>query len=240
MPRFMRKARSGKSGCFSRSGLDSPNTNATAFNWKSTRSARSRIATAKKGSRELDFVEHPRLDTERMLADLCAFVEAEIANAPLRSLVQRLLNDHAPIIKRLPGSVRHYYSFAGGWLEHTLNVVGSCAMLADRYVKQFPDLKPPLNRDIVLASAVLHDIGRVHDIQLNAPGLPAERGVAGELFGHLYLAFDMIREAARDTRPQSGTGRSCPPRRHLPSAGTGMGFAPAFVHSRSANPALCR
>ena len=52
--------------------------------------------------------------------------------------------------------------------------MGSCAMLADRYVKQFPDLKPPLNRDIVLASAVLHDIGRVRDIQLNAPGLPAD------------------------------------------------------------------
>jgi 3'-5' exoribonuclease len=150
------------------------------------------------GFAELDFLVHSRLDTERMFADLYAFAEAEIADAPLRSLVQKLLTDHAGILKRLPGSVRHYYPFAGGWLEHTLNVVGACATLTDRYAKQFPELKPPLNRDLVLASAVLHDIGRVHDIQLNAPGLPAERGVAGELFGHLYLAFDMIRAAARE------------------------------------------
>ena len=151
------------------------------------------------GFTECDFLEHARIDAERMFAELCHFVDTEIANALLRSLVRKLLTDHAAIIKRLPGSVRHYYPFAGGWLEHTLNVVGSCAMLADRYAKQFPDLKPPLNRDVVVASAVLHDIGRVHDIQLGAPGLPVERGVAGELFGHLYLAFDMIRAAARET-----------------------------------------
>jgi 3'-5' exoribonuclease len=150
------------------------------------------------GFTELDFQEHSRIAAEQMFADLCDLVEAEIGDAPLRTLVIRILTDHAAIIKQLPGSVRHYYPFAGGWLEHTLNVAHSCALLTDRYAKQFPDLKPPLNRDIVLAAAVLHDIGRVHDIQLNAPGFPVERGVAGELFGHLYLAFDMIRTAARE------------------------------------------
>jgi 3'-5' exoribonuclease len=112
--------------------------------------------------------------------------------------VRKLLHDHAAQLQLLPGSVRHYYPFAGGWLEHTLNVTRNCALLADRYIQSFPDLKPPLNRDLVIAGAILHDIGRIRDLEMGPPGQPAQRGVEGELFGHLFLAYDTIRATARD------------------------------------------
>ena len=59
-------------------------------------------------------------------------------------------------------------------------------------------MRPPLNRDLVVAGAVLHDIGRALEFDNVTPGLPVRAGVAGELFGHLFLAYDMIRSAARD------------------------------------------
>jgi 3'-5' exoribonuclease len=150
------------------------------------------------GFTELEFLERSRFDPEAMLAELDALAAAEIADVPLRALTRKLLLDHAAELKLLPASARHYYPFAGGWLEHTLNVARHCLFLADRYAQHFPELKPALNRDLVVAGAVLHDIGRVKELEAGPPGQPSRVGVAGELFGHLFLAYDMIRFAAKD------------------------------------------
>ncbi|HJZ58267.1 MAG TPA: HD domain-containing protein [Gemmataceae bacterium] len=150
------------------------------------------------GFTELDFVDHSRFDPDEMFAELDALVVGEVKDPPLRQLVLKLLHAHAAELKTLPASPRHYYPFAGGWLEHTLNVTRNCMMLADRYAKQFPEMKPPLNRDLVLAGAVLHDLGRVKELEPAPPGQPLKPGIAGELFGHLFLAYDLVRAAAKD------------------------------------------
>lgn len=150
------------------------------------------------GFDEIDFAERSRFDPDAMLADLNALVEAEVKDEPLRRLVGRLLADNAAGLKRLPAHEKRFYPFAGGWLEHTLSVARNCTWLADRYITQFPDMTPPLNRDLVIAGAVLHDIGRVMELEPGAPGTPMKAGVSGELFGHLFLGYDLIRSAARD------------------------------------------
>jgi 3'-5' exoribonuclease len=150
------------------------------------------------GFSELEFLVQSRSDAEEVLAELVAFAGGEIADVPLRTLVLKLLTDNAGVLKRLPGSLRHYYRFVGGWLEHTVNVARNCALLADRYATSFPDLKPPLNRDLVVAGAILHDIGRVKDMEPEGSGLPLQRAVAGELFGHVILSHNMIASAAHD------------------------------------------
>lgn len=147
------------------------------------------------GFTELDFTERSRHDPEAMFADLEALVAAEVTDVPLRTLVTNLLTANAQALKALPASARHYYPFAGGWLEHTLSVARSVAWLADRYAAMYPELSPPLNRGLVVAAAVLHDIGRVREYD-SPPGQPTKAGVSGELFGHLFLAYDEIRFAA--------------------------------------------
>lgn len=149
------------------------------------------------GFSELDFVERSRHEPDAMLADLEALVTAEVTDEPLRALVLNLLRANAPALRHLPASARHYYPFAGGWLEHTLSVSRNVAHLAERYAAAFPELSPPINRGLVVAAAVLHDIGRVRELDA-PPGQPAKVGIEGELFGHVFLAYDMIRTAAAD------------------------------------------
>jgi 3'-5' exoribonuclease len=141
------------------------------------------------------FAEHSRFDPRSMLAELRALVEEQIADAPLRRLVLTLLDRHADALLRRPGSPRHYYPFAGGWLEHTLSVARSCLWLAEKYAAQYPELTPPVNRDLLVAGAVLHDIGRVPELD---EGTPAQPTVAGRLVGHLFLGRDLVRDAARE------------------------------------------
>jgi 3'-5' exoribonuclease len=147
------------------------------------------------GFSPLDFTERSRHNPDEMFAELEVLVTSEIADGPLRALVLNLLTANAAALKTLPGSARHYYPFAGGWLEHTLAVARSCVWLADRYAARFPELHPPLNRGLVIAAAVLHDIGRVRELDA-LPGLPIRDTVPGELFGRQFLGYDMIRTAA--------------------------------------------
>jgi 3'-5' exoribonuclease len=147
------------------------------------------------GFTELDFTERSRHDPDTMFAELEQLVTAEIADVPLRALVQLLLTSNLAGLKTLPASARHYYPFAGGWLEHTLAVARSCVWLADRYAARFPELNPPLNRGLVIAAAVLHDIGRVRELDA-VPGRPIQDTVPGELLGRSFLGYEMIRSAA--------------------------------------------
>lgn len=148
------------------------------------------------GFAETDFVERSRSDPEQAFADLVD-LSGELADAPLRTLVHDILAANADRLKALPGSRQHYYPFPGGWVEHTLNVARHSVLLADRYISLYPDLTPPLNRDLVLAGAILHDIGRVRELDPAAPTAAPKLGIDGELFGHLLLGVELVREAAR-------------------------------------------
>jgi len=150
------------------------------------------------GFKEADFFDRSRFDSEAMFAELRALAEAEIADLPLRKLTGELLDTHATTLKQLPATKDRFYPFPGGWLEHVLGVTKNCLFLVDRYRAHYPELNPPLNRDAVVASAMLHDLGRVAELHLPpVPGQPVGVSVDGELFGHQLLCHGLVRDHAR-------------------------------------------
>lgn len=148
------------------------------------------------GLDDSQLVDRSRFDSAKMFAVLRDTAEREIADVPLRTLVLAILDRHSAALMQLPASPRHYFPFPGGWLEHTLSVTKSCLFLADRYTAHYPELKPPLNRDLVVAGSVLHEIGRVPELTLGLPGQTAEPTIDGRLFGSLMLGRDLVRAEA--------------------------------------------
>jgi len=136
-------------------------------------------------------------DPESMYDELRSLAESNIADEPLRRLVLTLLDHHAEAFKRLPATTRHFYPYPGGLLEHTLSVTRTCLHLVEKYAVAFPDLKPPLNKDLVVAGAILHDIGRVLEFDADSP-TSVQRTVPGRLVGPLFLGRDLVRDAARE------------------------------------------
>jgi 3'-5' exoribonuclease len=143
-----------------------------------------------------EFVEHSRYDRDKMFAELHVLAETAITDEPLRRLVTGLLDKHAEALKRLPATVGKFHPFAGGLLEHTLSVTRTCLWLVEKYIDHYTELKPTLNRDLVAAGAILHDIGRV--VELSDDPLAPQPTVPGRLFGHLFLGRDLVRDAARE------------------------------------------
>jgi 3'-5' exoribonuclease len=148
-------------------------------------------------------VESTRFSVDDLFKQLVELAGNELQDAPLRRLVFAVLEKYEQPLKELPASENRFYPFRGGWLEHVLSVTQNCLRLADHYRAHYPNLQPPLNRDLVVAGAVLHDIGRVLELQTESAS--PQPTVPGKLFGHLLLGRDVIRDAARalgDVNPE--------------------------------------
>jgi 3'-5' exoribonuclease len=123
------------------------------------------------------------------------FLVAEIAHPELRAVVERVLD--GPVRQRLrtlPATIDGHHSYAGGLLEHTVGVATIC--------RETAQLHPRLRADLLLAAAVLHDVGRT--LELGRP--PAFRPTPeGELLGHVHLGLRLVEERADGLEP---TGRA--------------------------------
>jgi 3'-5' exoribonuclease len=151
----------------------------------------------KEGFNEGDFYSRSRFDSNTMFDELTLLVDTEIKDPFAKQLVQTLLTTHKETILQIPASINRYHILPGGWLEHTLAVCKSCLWLTDHYRSLYPEMTPALNRDLIVAGAALHEIGRVLEMQPIQIGQLPEPTVQGRLTGHLILGRDIVREAAK-------------------------------------------
>jgi len=137
---------------------------------------------------------HSRFDPLQMFRELVALAEEWIDDAPLQTLTKQILETHREALLALPAATRNHHAYCGGWLEHVLSVARNAAFLADKYDADYPDLRPRLDRGLVVAGAILHDIGKLRELEVRPAG--AAYSPAGTLIGHSLQGRDMIREAA--------------------------------------------
>jgi len=135
-----------------------------------------------------------RFDAQAMFDELLAIASERIADGPLRNLVIELLTSNSKQLLTLPAATHNHHAFVGGWLEHVLSVTRTCVYLADKYDDYYPDMQPRLNKGLVVAGAILHDIGKLREIEEQPQG--AEYTASGNLIGHILQGRDIVREAA--------------------------------------------
>ena len=146
------------------------------------------------GFDETMFLPRTKFDPSRLLAELIELARREIKDPALAALTVELLEQHREVLLTLPAARRNHHALVGGWLEHVASVARNAVFLADKYSRDYPELDPPLSVDLVVAGAILHDIGKVHEIRLTPAG--GEYTAAGELIGHILLGRDMVRAAS--------------------------------------------
>ena len=141
------------------------------------------------------FLPRSRFDPRTMFDELLAIARVRIGDEKLRELTLHLLESNKERLLTLPAATRNHHAYVGGYVEHVLSVTRTCVYLADKYDDYYPDLNPPLNKDLVVAGGILHDIGKLREYEQRPEG--ACYSASGELIGHILQGRDIVREAAQ-------------------------------------------
>jgi 3'-5' exoribonuclease len=136
----------------------------------------------------LELVPGARRDAET-LDGMLEFLAAEVHHRGLALVVAGFVEDgeFRRRFRTAPASETHH-AYAGGLLEHTVAGTVLC--------RETAQLHPRLNGDILLAAALLHDVGRTETFR---PGVTISVSDEGRLIGHVLAGVRMIDAAARET-----------------------------------------
>ncbi len=145
-----------------------------------------RIRRADEGEyRPADYLPVTSKDIKTLQHELTQYITT-IRNEPLRKLAAGFFINDAAFMKAFcfhsaAKSVHH--SFVGGLLEHTVSVVKLC----DYFCKQYP----ALNRDLLIAAAMFHDIGKTRELSAFPENDYTDEG---QLIGHIIIGAQMVKE----------------------------------------------
>ena len=152
---------------------------------------------------EREFRVLSAVDIEQLLAELRGSARRPAAAARRLGRVdpRRLRADgriHSP-----PAGVKHHHAYAGGLLDHVVNLL----RLADLIAPLYPDM----DRDLLLVGVLVHDIGKTVELE-------SEKGFSytdsGQLLGHVLLGLEILDakiravESARRQALRPGDGHS--------------------------------
>ena len=127
----------------------------------------------------------------RNLDELDGFLEhlgREVYDPHYRAVLDSFLGDESfrADFRRAPCTRAGHHAYLGGLIEHTV-AVGTLALEACT-------LHPRLNSDLLVCSALLHDVGKILEFDLGAEIAPSE---AGALVGHVVLGQHLVADRAR-------------------------------------------
>ena len=143
---------------------------------------------------ESEFLVLSKHDLVRLEAELNAIL-ATITSAPLKALADEFLAD-GPLMeafRRTPAGVKHHHAYAGGLLDHVVNLL----RLADRVAP----LYPALDRNLLLVGVLVHDIGKTQELE-SLQGFSYTD--VGQLLGHVLLGLEIVDAKIRAIETRTG------------------------------------
>lgn len=135
-----------------------------------------------------DYMPTSEKSVDTMYEELLTYIKG-ISNDYLRRAVEYYFVNDEAFIKKFKGhsaAKTVHHGFAGGLLEHTLSVVHLCEYFAGAY-----DI---INKDLLIASAVCHDIGKTKELSSFPDNDYTDEG---QLIGHIVIGVEMLSDAIR-------------------------------------------
>lgn len=143
-----------------------------------------RLPTDKETLDPADFTPSTQKHIPSMLEELLGFIE-NIQNSHLKAVLQSFFDDESfrSAFSSSVAARNIHHAYVGGLLEHTLQVTKMSAYCAQIY--------PELDGELLIAMAILHDIGKVKELKSEADIIYTTEGF---LLGHISLGLEMLNE----------------------------------------------
>ncbi len=135
-----------------------------------------------------DYLPVSSRNRDEMYKELLGLI-GKTENPYLRKLLESFFVEDEAFVKAFCTSSAAktvHHGFVGGILEHTLSVARMCEYFCGAY--------PILKRDLLIAAALCHDIGKTKELSLFPENDYTDDG---QLLGHIVMGAEMIGEKAR-------------------------------------------
>lgn len=108
----------------------------------------------------------------------------------LNKLCLRVLSDHQEKLMYYPAAAKNHHAELAGLLYHIKRML----MTAERVCEVYQNL----NRDLVIAGVILHDIEKLNEIEADTLGMASGYSFEGQLLGHLVQGIKSIDRLAEE------------------------------------------
>jgi len=124
-----------------------------------------------------------------MIKDLDKVI-ATITDPAIKSLLDAIFQD--PDIRQrfqtAPAAKAMHHAFIGGLIEHVLSICAVADFIAAHYTKDIE-----INRDLLMAGAILHDIGKIYELSYVSSFDYTDKG---KLIGHITMGVELVNKKA--------------------------------------------
>ncbi|MCL1877864.1 MAG: HD domain-containing protein [Defluviitaleaceae bacterium] len=127
-----------------------------------------------------DFIPTTGNDIDEMYGKISAMIKS-VKNSHVKTLLENIFRDNSDAFKKSSAAMHMHHAYMGGLLEHTLSVAETCMFLGARYRY--------VNADVLLAGALLHDIGKIFEL---SPLPQNEYTDDGQMLGHIIIGVEMV------------------------------------------------
>lgn len=105
-------------------------------------------------------------------------------NDELRSVVQFVYEENKSLLLFMPAAKSVHHDFVGGLLFHTFGMLRTATALSQIY--------PSVNKELLCAGVLLHDIYKTREFTTSPVGLVTEYAPCGNLLGHISMGATYI------------------------------------------------
>lgn len=133
-----------------------------------------------------DYVMTTSKDMNQLTNQLFSYIDS-VKDEFLREMLHNIFDDKEFFYRfvNAPAAKSWHHNYAGGLLEHSVSVAAICDFSAKMY---------PVNRDLLLTGAILHDVGKVYEYNFKTM---IEFTTVGRLIGHICLGDELVCQYAR-------------------------------------------
>ena len=151
----------------------------------------SQIRPAKEGDEYnlADLVPASEIGGEQLFDMLHRKVE-QFENEDLKAIVLKIIDEHKEALITFPAALRLHHAMVGGLMYHTMSIVKLAEAVCSIY--------PNVNRELLLAGAILHDTAKTWELETGKTGLARGYSAEGELIGHLVKGAIYVNDAAKE------------------------------------------
>lgn len=136
-----------------------------------------------------DLVVSAPIDEMDMLLEVKSYVSS-MQNNDIRKIVSFFINEYEERLLFYPAAKRNHHSIRSGLLYHVVRML--------RMGEKLDEVYGDLNRDLLYAGIILHDMEKINEMYSSDLGLVSEYTKEGQLLGHISMGIAQIKQVGTD------------------------------------------